>query len=129
VPRVAVLLVDDQAPFRSAARAVVQRLQEFSVVGEAYSGEEAVALAGDLRPALVLMDINMPGVNGIEATHRIVSANPDVVVILCSTYKQADLPSGTADSGARAYLHKEHLGGDALRRLWRERDSGMFGYC
>jgi DNA-binding NarL/FixJ family response regulator len=75
------------------------------------------------------MDINMPGVNGIEATHRIVSANPDVVVILCSTYQLADLPSGTADSGARAYLRKEHLGGDALRRLWRERDSGIFGYC
>ena len=122
-----VLVVDDQAPFRAAARAVLRRLDEFELVGEATSGAEAVVLAEQLRPALVLMDINMPDMNGIEATRRIVSTQPDVVVILCSTYELGDIPDDAATSGARAYVNKEQLGAEALRRLWHERDISPFG--
>jgi two-component system, NarL family, invasion response regulator UvrY len=118
--------VDDQAPFRMAAKAVLRRAEGFELVGEASSGPEAISLAGELRPALVLMDINMPEMNGIEATRRIVSADPDVVVILCSTYELADLPADARTSGARAYVNKERLAADILRRLWEERDSGVF---
>jgi two-component system, NarL family, invasion response regulator UvrY len=121
-----VLVVDDQAPFRMAAKAVVGRLDEFEIVGEASSGSEAVALANELHPALVLMDINMPEMNGIEATRQIVSTQPDVVVFLCSTYNVEDLPPDAAISGARAYVNKERLGADMLRQLWKERDSGSF---
>ncbi len=121
-----VLVVDDQAPFRSAARAVLRRLEGFEFAGEAASGPEAIELVDRLRPALVLMDINMPEMNGIEATRRIVSAHPDIVVILCSSYDAADLPPGAASSGATAYVNKEHLAADTLRRLWAERDSGSF---
>jgi two-component system, NarL family, invasion response regulator UvrY len=113
-----VLVVDDQAPFRLAARAVLRRLDGFEFAGEASNGLQAVQLVGDLRPALVLMDINMPEMNGIEATRRIVAAHPDTVVILCSTYDVADLPPGAAASGARAYVNKEQLAADTLRRLW-----------
>ena len=67
---VSVLVVDDQAPFRLAARAVLRRTEGFELVGEAADGEEALARARELRPALVLMDINMPGMSGIEATRR-----------------------------------------------------------
>jgi len=123
---VPVMVVDDQLPFRSAARAVLRRLPEFELVGEASSGPEAIALAGDLRPALVLMDINMPEMNGIEATRRLVVDHPEVVVILCSTYEFADLPPDAGTSGARAYLNKERLGAETLRRLWDQRDSGAF---
>ena len=125
-PPRSVLVVDDQAPFRSAARAVLRRLEGFEFAGEASSGPEAIDLVDRLHPALVLMDINMPEMTGIEATRRIVSAHPDVVVILCSTYDAADLPPGAADSGAAAYVNKERLAADTIRQLWEERNDGSF---
>jgi two-component system, NarL family, invasion response regulator UvrY len=121
-----VVVVDDQAPFRLAAKAVLRRLDCFELAGEASSGAEAIELVELLRPALVLMDINMPEMNGIEATRRIVAAHPETVVFLCSTYDVEDLPPGAADSGASAYLNKERLGAETLRQLWAARDSGSF---
>jgi two-component system, NarL family, invasion response regulator UvrY len=121
-----VLVVDDQAPFRLAARAVLRRLDGFEFAGEASSGPEAIQLVDSLRPSLVLMDINMPEMNGIEATRRILSAHPDVAVILCSTHDPNDLPAEAAVSGAIAYVSKEHLAADTLRQLWDTRDSGTF---
>jgi DNA-binding NarL/FixJ family response regulator len=107
-------------------KAVLRRATEFELVGEAANGNEAVSLAEELHPALVLMDINMPEMNGIEATRTLVARQPDVVVILCSTYDASDLPPEVATSGARAYMNKEHLGADTLRRLWEERDEQQF---
>ena len=118
--------MDDQAPFRLAVKAVLRRLPCFQLAGEASSGSEAIALVGELHPALVLMDINMPEMNGIEATRRIVAAHPGVVVFLCSTYDLADLPRSATVSGASGYVNKEHFGADALRQLWQDRDSGVF---
>ena len=122
----AVVVVDDQAPFRLAAKAVLRRLDCFELAGEASSGQAAIELVDALHPALVLMDINMPEMTGIEATRRIVAAHPDVVVFLCSTYDVADLPPAVVDSGAAGYLNKEQFGADTLRRLWAERGSGNF---
>ena len=122
-----VLVVDDQAPFRLAAKAVLRRLDEFELAGEASSGDEAVELAGRLHPELVLMDINMPQMNGIEATRQILAAHPGTVVILCSTYDVRDLPADAGTSGAAGYVHKERLGADLLRRLWAHRDDGWPG--
>ena len=103
---VSVVVVDDQAPFRLAARTVLRRTDGFELTGESSSGEEAVEVVKELHPALVLMDINMPGMNGIEATRRIVADDPDVVIILCSTYEIGDLPTDAATSGARAYVQE-----------------------
>src|SRR6267154_2522241 len=117
----AVVVVDDQAPFRMAARAVLRRIDCFELAGEASSGPEAIQLVDALHPALVLMDINMPEMNGIEATRRILAAHPDVVVFLCSTYDLADLPRSATVSGATGYVNKERFGADALRQLWQDR--------
>lgn len=121
-----VIVVDDQAPFRLAARAVLRRTEGFELVGEAQNGLEALTLAHDVHPALVLMDINMPEMGGIEATRRIMADLPETVVILCSTYGVSDLPPDAKMSGARAYVHKEQLSAKTIRRLWDEREADGF---
>ena len=95
-----VLIVDDQAPFRSVARALVGRLTGWRVVAEAVSGEEALTAAATVRPGIVLMDINLPGIDGIEATRRILERRPDTTVILLSTYARDDLPPEAMTCGA-----------------------------
>ena len=121
------LVVDDQVPFRQVAKTVIGLAAGFAVVGEAESGENAVACAADLHPDLVLMDINLPGINGIEATRRITATQPGTVVVLLSTYSAADLPDDATSCGATAYVHKEDFGPGALRTLWDQRDRQEFG--
>jgi DNA-binding NarL/FixJ family response regulator len=113
-----VLIVDDQLPFRVVARTVVGLTPGFDVVAEAESGEQAVELAQELHPDLVLMDINLPGINGIEATRRLRSAVPDTVVVLLSTYTREDLPADAMRCGAARYVHKEDVSPVVLRELW-----------
>jgi DNA-binding NarL/FixJ family response regulator len=102
-----VLIVDDQAPFRAVARTVIGVAAGFEVAGEAASGEEAVAQALALQPDVVLMDINLPGIDGIEATRQITEALPATKVILLSTYDEQSLPAAARTCGAARYVHKE----------------------
>jgi DNA-binding NarL/FixJ family response regulator len=118
---VRVLIADDQAPFRTAARSVLGAAAGFRLVGEATSGEEAVELVGSLRPDLVLMDITMAGIGGIEAARSIAAGHPTTMTILLSTYREEDLPDEAGTCGAAAYLHKSDFSGQALRELWDDR--------
>ncbi len=118
---VPVLIVDDQAPFRAVARTVVALTPGFEVAGEADSGEDAVSEARNIAPGLVLMDINLPAMNGIDATRQILAEAPDTVVILLSTYSSGDLPADAASCGAAAYVHKEDFSPDEVQRIWDAR--------
>ena len=120
---VSVLVVDDQVPFRAVARTVVRISSGFAMVGEAETGEDAVAKVAELDPDLVLMDINMPGISGIEATAQITREHPRTSVILLSTYKVSDLPTDAMDCGAIGYIHKEDFDPDVLAQVWSSRRS------
>jgi DNA-binding NarL/FixJ family response regulator len=118
---VRVLVADDQPAFRKAARAVLDASEQFELVGEARSGEEAVSGATTLEPDLVLMDVHMEGIGGLEATRRIVTERPEIAVILVSSYRAEDMEASAADSGAIAFLPKDEFGVRSLSGLWATR--------
>lgn len=116
---VRVLIVDDQEPFRAAARMVVQATDGFDVAGEAESGEESVERARELDPDLVLMDVNLPGINGLDATRKILDdSSSRIVVLLLSTYEEEEYAPRAAECGAAAYIPKAAFGPDRLEAAW-----------
>jgi DNA-binding NarL/FixJ family response regulator len=123
-----VLIVDDQEPFRMAARMVVEATEGFDVVGESETGEAAVDMARDLNPDLVLMDVNLPGINGLEATRQILReaerGTDRVVILLLSTYEEAEYAPRAAECGAAAYIPKSSFGPDRLADAWEAARAG-----
>jgi len=115
---VRVLIVDDQVPFRQAARAVVESTDTFVVVGAVATAEEALPVVDQLRPDLILMDVNLPGMDGMEASRVLRAGHPHVAVILLSSYDEAEFADVTADCGAAAYLPKSVFGPDRLDAVW-----------
>jgi DNA-binding NarL/FixJ family response regulator len=116
---VRVLIVDDQEPFRMAARMVVEATDGFDVVGEAETGEDSVEMADTLSPDLVLMDVNLPGINGLDATRQILAADGSrAVVLLLSTYEEEEYAPRAAECGAAAYIPKSAFGPDRLEEAW-----------
>ncbi|HEY8740053.1 MAG TPA: response regulator transcription factor [Candidatus Dormibacteraeota bacterium] len=119
---VRVLVVDDQPPFRMAATAVVEATDDFEVVGEVETGEAAVEAARELKPDLILMDVNLPGINGLEATRQILAAaaadGPPVVVLVLSTYEASEYAPRAAEAGAASYIPKSEFSPDRLAEAW-----------
>ena len=113
-------IVDDQASFRRAARSVVELTPGFELVGEAATGEASVAAAGALQPDLVLMDVHLPGINGLEASRRILGASGGQapVIFLLSTYEASDCMEDAIECGAVAYLSKAKFGSEWLSSAW-----------
>jgi DNA-binding NarL/FixJ family response regulator len=119
-PPITVLAVDDQAIFRRTVRSLIAATPGFEQVGEAATGTEALELAADLRPDLVLLDVRMPEMDGIETARRLRGVLPGGVVVLISVEEAPDLPSSVASVGAAAYLCKQQLSTRTLREVWAQ---------
>lgn len=104
--RVQIVLADDHAYFRAGMRALLLTEPDLEVTGEAATGQEAVQRAAVLQPDVVLMDLNMPEVNGIEATRRIVLGSPHIAVLVLSMFEDDDSVFAAMQAGARGYLLK-----------------------
>lgn len=102
-----VIIVDDQALFRTAIAIQLKALPDIDVVGEAEDGAAAVAMADELRPDVVIMDIRMPDMDGVEATRRIVGNNPDVRVLILTTFDLDDRATTAIRHGAAGFLLKD----------------------
>ncbi len=112
-----VLLVDDHPLVRNGLRALLSSMTEMTVVGEATTGEEAITQAADLQPDIILMDLHMPGLNGVEATRRIVQANPRIGILVLTMLEDDASVFAAMRAGARGYLLKGADQADVLRAV------------
>lgn len=115
--RITILIADDHPPFRSGLRALLDSSPDVLVVGEAGSGAEAVALASRLQPDVILMDIQMPEVNGIEATQQILYSSPHIAILMLTMFEDDDFVFSAVRAGARGYLLKGTMKSDLLRAI------------
>jgi two-component system invasion response regulator UvrY len=118
VKAVRVLTVDDQAVFRGIAREVVDATPGFVMAGEAASGEEALTAVDALSPELVLLDVRMPGMDGLEVARRLCSSHPETLVVLISVEESVDMPSAAQLTDRVPFVRKRDFGPGLLRRLW-----------
>ncbi|WNG88527.1 response regulator transcription factor [Mycobacterium sp. ITM-2016-00317] len=118
--QVRVWVVDDQASFRLASTATLAATDGFVLAGQSATGESALERLGgaDADADLVLMDIHMPGIGGIEAARQLRARRPDLVVVLMSTYDADELPAEATENGA-TYLQKQRLSPEVLSDIWR----------
>jgi DNA-binding NarL/FixJ family response regulator len=114
---VRILIADDHPVFRFGLRALLGAEPDFAVVGEATTGEEALALAESLQPDVVLMDVNMPGMNGIEATRRILEISPGIGVLIVTMFDDDASVFAAMRAGARGYLLKGAAGEETIRAI------------
>ena len=125
---VRVIIADDHPLFREGMRGRLDRVADIAVVGEAASGDEAVELAHKLEPHIILMDIKMPGLNGIEATREIQRANPQIGILVLTMFEDDDSVFAAMRAGAKGYLLKDS-GGEGVVHAIRAVASGeaVFG--
>jgi two-component system, NarL family, invasion response regulator UvrY len=115
---VGVVTVDDQAVFRAAAREIIDATPGFRAIGEASNGLDAVRVVCEADPDLVLVDVRMPGMDGIETSRRVTAAHPRSVVVLISVEDKSNVPSSADSSGAVALVRKQDLNRSTLSNLW-----------
>jgi len=115
--KIQLLLADDNAPLREGLRTLLSTVEDLAVVGEAATGEEAIRQAALLQPDVILMDIKMPGLNGIEATRQIVNTSPHISILILTMFEDDDSVFAALRAGARGYLLKGALKAELLRAI------------
>jgi DNA-binding NarL/FixJ family response regulator len=118
--KISVLLVDDHTLVRRGFRRILEDEDDIDVAGEAGDGAEAIKLADELQPKVIVMDCAMPGVNGLEATRKILEKNPLALVLMLSMHPEETLVRQALDAGARGYVLKNAVDlelGTAIRRV------------
>lgn len=115
--RIQVLIADDQAPFRRGLRALLHSVGDVTIVGEATNGEETVKLAEQLQPDVILMDLHMPPVSGLEATRHILHSSPHIRIVILTMSDQDENVFAALKAGARGYLLKGALKDEILRAI------------
>ena len=111
---VRILVVDDHEPFRRFACATLEPRPELRVIGEAADGMQAVQKAEELQPDLILLDIGLPTLNGIEAAHRISRLVPAAKILFVSQENDTDVIAAALSNGAKGYLRKQNAGSELL---------------
>src|SRR5580658_6311845 len=115
MPRV--MIVDDHAFIRRGVQTILHPYPEWEFCGEADNGKDAIRLADELKPEIIIMDVSMPGLNGIEATRAIRKAQPAVKIVLLTLHESADLVRNAFRAGARGYLLKTDAEQELVRAL------------
>lgn len=126
MPEIRVLLVDDHAVLRDGLRSLLDRQEGITVVGEAGNGSEALSKVSELRPNIVLMDMAMPVMNGIEATRQIKELYPDVKVLILTQHNNREYISPALHAGASGYVLKRSGGREVIQAIRQVYDTGAF---
>jgi two-component system, NarL family, response regulator NreC len=121
-----ILLADDHSVIRAGLKLLLEKQNDFEVVGEADDGREAVALAGSLRPDVVVIDVAMPNLNGIEATRQIVAQNPGVSIVILSMHSDESYVMRALKGGAKAYILKDSAEADLIRAVRSVKEGKSF---
>jgi len=124
--RISVLLVDDHAVVRQGLRALLESEPDLEVVGEAENGHQAVVLASQRRPEVIVMDVSMPVLNGVDATRQIVQACPETAVLVLSSYSDSKWVEQALRAGAAGYLIKQSASCDLSRAIREVRQGQAF---
>jgi len=123
---ISVLLTDDHALVRSGIRRLLEDSGQVNIVGEADCGEQGIKLAQELKPDVILMDVNMPGIGGVEACRRILQRNPDQKIIVLTVHNEQTFPKRMLEIGAKGYLTKECCVDDMLTAIRQVYKGGAY---
>ena len=126
MPEIRVLVVDDHAILRDGIRSLLERQDDMRVIGEAANGQEALAQIGELQPDIVLMDVNMPGMNGLEATRHIKALYPQVKILILTQHDSQEYISPLLQAGASGYVLKRSGGREVVNAIRYVYDQGAF---